>query len=92
MLEECLQLNPKTFDFHLYNILLELYMSTGEFEAGLGMMNKLTVSQKEEDLPLDIIVNYGICFAYLGKLREAKVGRVALLAQLINFPSPQGSI
>lgn len=61
----------------MVNILMELYMSAGEFETAVNLLNnnKLPIFKANQELPLDILVNTGICLAYLNKLQEAKVGR-----------------
>ena len=57
-------------DFHLINILIELYMSCGEFDKAVPILDYFSPS---EDIPIDITVNIGICELYSGKTAAAEI-------------------
>lgn len=67
---------PEDYDmtriFELINMLSELYLELGEFEKAITLITSTKAGLKEgESLPLELVVNYGICKAYLGDMNEA---------------------
>jgi pentatricopeptide repeat protein len=71
-LEQCIATHKASVDYHLINILVELYMGNGEFEKAIALINKIS-AQRADTLPVDIIVSLGICEIYTGDLNSAEV-------------------
>lgn len=76
---------PEDYDmtriFELINMLSELYLELGEFEKTITLITTTKAGLREgEALPLELVVNYGICKAYLGDMNEA----LSTLSQLFN--------
>eukprot|EP01117_Protostelium_nocturnum_P020085 TRINITY_DN8887_c0_g1_i1.p1 TRINITY_DN8887_c0_g1~~TRINITY_DN8887_c0_g1_i1.p1 ORF type:complete len:914 (+),score=326.92 TRINITY_DN8887_c0_g1_i1:57-2798(+) len=75
------------FDANLLNILVELHMGIGEFEAGVEAVEQLSAKLGGmSQVPLDILVNFAICQAYSGKIEKAEEYFEKLFEQSItNF-------
>ena len=76
---------PEDYDmtriFELINMLSELYLELGDFEKTITLITTTKAGLREgETLPLELVVNYGICKAYLGDMNEA----LSALGQLFN--------
>lgn len=71
-LEQCLSSSKSEVDFHVINILVELYMGIGEFEAAINLITKVS-AMRSDPLPVDIVANLGICEIYIGNSTMAEV-------------------
>ncbi len=70
-LEKCFS-SSKELDFNLLNILVELYMGIGEFDSAILLINKINLTSTES-LPMEFVVNMGICEIYIGNATMAEV-------------------
>jgi tetratricopeptide (TPR) repeat protein len=66
-IEEYMSLN-RDQDYQLINMLIDLYMASTDYEKALTLLDT-----SNGDLPIDILVNLGICELYLGKNAQALV-------------------
>ncbi|KAL6047686.1 General transcription factor 3C polypeptide 3 [Balamuthia mandrillaris] len=61
-------------DLDLVNMLAELYMGTGQFQKAVELVEATSkkLDTSLEKLPLDLLINFAICQAYLGNLPLAE--------------------